>query len=82
MNHLFNHLMIISAPGPFEILIILVVAILIFGKRLPEIGRSMGKSLVEFKKGLQEVKDTKETIENEVKNTVLNNSKPENTTKS
>jgi sec-independent protein translocase protein TatA len=74
--------MIISAPGPFEILIILVVAILIFGKRLPEIGRSMGKSLVEFKKGLQEVKDTKETIENEVKNTVLNNSKPENTTKS
>jgi sec-independent protein translocase protein TatA len=72
--------MIISAPGPFEILVILIVAILIFGKRLPEIGRSMGKSLVEFKKGLQEVKDTKETIENEVKNTVLNNPKPDNTT--
>jgi sec-independent protein translocase protein TatA len=72
--------MIISAPGPFEILVILIVAILIFGKRLPEIGRSMGKSLVEFKKGLQEVKDTKETIENEVKSTVLNNPKPDNTT--
>jgi len=80
MNHALNYLMIISAPGPFEILVILIVAILIFGKRLPEIGRSMGKSLVEFKKGLQEVKDTKETIENEVKNTVLNNPKSDNTT--
>jgi sec-independent protein translocase protein TatA len=38
-----------------EILLILVVALLIFGAaRLPEIGRSLGKSLGEFKKGLRE----------------------------
>ena len=44
-------------PGPIEIIFILVVALLIFGKRLPEIARSIGKSLTEFKKGMKETKD-------------------------
>jgi sec-independent protein translocase protein TatA len=36
--------------GPFEITLILVVLLLLFGaKRLPEIGKSVGKSLREFK---------------------------------
>ena len=38
--------------GPWELIIILVVAVLLFGRRLPEVGRSMGKAIVEFKKGL------------------------------
>ena len=43
-----------SMPGPFEILAILVVALLLFGaNKLPEIGRSLGKSINEFKKALQ-----------------------------
>ena len=33
-------------------LLLLVLALLIFGKRLPEVGRSLGKGIVEFKKGL------------------------------
>lgn len=41
--------------GPFEILIILFVILLLFGaKRLPELARSLGKSLSEFKKGKEE----------------------------
>lgn len=39
--------------GWTEIAVIVVVAVLIFGRRLPEVGRSMGQSLVEFKKGLR-----------------------------
>ncbi|MEM9345024.1 MAG: twin-arginine translocase TatA/TatE family subunit [Planctomycetota bacterium] len=35
-----------------ELLILAAIGILIFGKRLPEVGRSVGKSIVEFKKGL------------------------------
>ena len=35
-----------------ELLILAVIGILIFGKRLPEVGRNVGKSIVEFKKGL------------------------------
>ncbi|MEQ9461847.1 MAG: twin-arginine translocase TatA/TatE family subunit [Phycisphaeraceae bacterium] len=35
-----------------EMLVIAVVGLLFFGKRLPEVGRSLGKGIVEFKKGL------------------------------
>ncbi len=40
-----------------ELLVIAVVAVLIFGRRLPDVGRSLGQGLVEFKKGLKGVKD-------------------------
>ncbi|MDR4508347.1 MAG: twin-arginine translocase TatA/TatE family subunit [Candidatus Brocadiaceae bacterium] len=44
-------------PGGWEWIIILIVAILIFGKRLPEVMKSMGKGIVEFKKGIKGVED-------------------------
>jgi len=38
-----------------EVLLILVIALLLFGAaKLPEIGRALGRSLSEFKKGMQE----------------------------
>ena len=41
--------------GPFEILLIIVVILLLFGaKRLPDLARSLGRSMGEFKKGRQE----------------------------
>jgi len=43
--------------GPMEIMIILLVGLLLFGRRLPEVGRGLGKSIVEFKKGLKDVTD-------------------------
>ena len=41
--------------GPMEIMIVGVVAVLLFGNRLPEVGRSLGKGLIEFKKGLRDI---------------------------
>ncbi len=55
-----------GAWGWPEMMVILVLALLVFGKRLPEVGRSLGKGLVEFKKGLKGVKDELETVEQEV----------------
>lgn len=40
-----------------ELLVILVIALLLFGKRLPEVGKSLGKGIVEFKKGLRGVEE-------------------------
>ncbi len=40
--------------GPTEMVVIGLVAILFFGKRLPDIGRGLGRSISEFKKGMRE----------------------------
>jgi sec-independent protein translocase protein TatA len=47
--------------GMPELIIIFVIALIIFGPRkLPELGRSLGKSLAEFKKASNELKNTLE----------------------
>ncbi len=47
--------------GMPEMIIILVIALIIFGPRkLPELGRSLGKSLAEFKRASNELKNTLE----------------------
>jgi len=54
----------IGMPGGAEWLIIAAIGLLLFGKRLPEVGRSLGKGIVEFKKGLKGVEDEVETASN------------------
>ncbi|TDJ57423.1 MAG: twin-arginine translocase TatA/TatE family subunit [Planctomycetota bacterium] len=48
-------------PGGYEWIILLILGLLIFGRRLPEVGRSLGKSIVEFKKGIKNIEDEIET---------------------
>lgn len=48
--------------GWMEILIILGLGVVLFGRRLPEVGRYLGKGIVEFKKGLKGIEDEVETV--------------------
>ena len=57
MTNEIQNTLAVWMPGPFEMTVILVVAVLIFGRRLPDIARSVGKSITEFKKGIHEAKD-------------------------
>jgi sec-independent protein translocase protein TatA len=51
----------ISAPGPLEMMVILVVALLVLGpQRLPEVARSVGKGMRELKQSLTAADDDDE----------------------
>jgi len=43
--------------GPMELVVLAVLGVLLFGRKLPEVGRSIGKGIVEFKKGLKGLED-------------------------
>lgn len=51
-------LAVIGMPGPMELVIIAGIILLLFGKRLPEVMGSLGRSIVEFKKGASEGTDS------------------------
>lgn len=43
--------------GPMEMVIVGVIAVLLFGSRLPEVARGLGKSMSEFRKGMSGLQD-------------------------
>lgn len=49
--------------GTTEMIVFGIIAVILFGGRLPSVARSLGKSIVEFKKGMHD-------LENEVKTSV------------
>jgi len=57
-------------PGGTEWILIALFGLLLFGKRLPEVGRSLGKSIVEFKKGLK-------GVEEEIDSAIESNDQPD-----
>lgn len=57
------------SPSPFQMMIVLVVALLLFGNRLPSVMRSLGKSVTEFKKGVNDIdSEVKQSIDQAEKN--------------
>jgi len=60
MFSLFGYFM----PGPLEIFVIAFIVLLLFGNRLPSVMRSMGKGIVEFKKGIKGIEDDVEEAGN------------------
>ena len=45
----------------WQLLVFAVIVLLLFGNRLPSVMRSLGKSVVEFKKGVQGLEDEDES---------------------
>ncbi|MGB6042922.1 MAG: twin-arginine translocase TatA/TatE family subunit [Pirellulales bacterium] len=58
------------SPGPMELMIIAGIFLLLFGNRLPSVMRSMGRGIVEFKKGVQGIEDDVENASLEKKDKV------------
>jgi len=63
MHETTHTLAFLANLGWMELTIIGVILLLLFGRRLPEVGRHLGQGIVEFKKGLKDVTDD---IKNEV----------------
>ncbi len=64
--------------SPSHVLIFGVIAIMLFGNRLPTVARSLGRSLSEFKKGMSDLEqDFKSSIYSEPKQRVTYNDQPE-----
>ncbi|MDF7823928.1 twin-arginine translocase TatA/TatE family subunit [Pontiellaceae bacterium B12227] len=72
------HTLAIGMPGGPELLVILFIVLLLFGaKKLPELSRSLGKSLGEFKKGQQEGGEP-DALEDEVEKKEISKTAEEN----
>ena len=50
--------------GGQEILLLLVLGVLLFGRKLPDVGRYLGRSMIEFKKGMKGLEDDVESTGN------------------
>lgn len=61
-----NQYVLAWTVGPAELIVLLIVALLIWGRRLPEIARSMGKSVSEFKKGIREAENAADEVTHEI----------------
>jgi sec-independent protein translocase protein TatA len=63
MDYVFGFL---DLPAPTQLIVLLVLAVLLFGQNLPQVARSMGQKLTEFRRGLRNVEDEIRTIASEI----------------
>lgn len=66
MTGLSQYIAFVSMPGTGEWIMLLVIGLLIFGRRLPEVARNLGKSVNEFKKGMREFQDSADEVARDV----------------
>lgn len=66
MTGLLQNIAFISMPGGGEWIVILMIGLLIFGRRLPDVARSLGKSVNEFKKGMREFQESASEVTRDV----------------
>lgn len=66
--------------GPTELIIILVLAVMIFGVgRLPEVGGAVGRTIKEFRNNMQSGKDTASELDEDEEEVVAENDAEEKT---
>lgn len=56
----------LGMPGGPELLIILAVVLLFFGRKIPGVARSLGSGITEFKKGLREGEESTKQLKDEL----------------
>ena len=63
MGHLFGFL---SFPAPTEMIVLLVIAVLLFGQNLPDVARKLGKSYADFRRAMKNVEDEIRSVTSEI----------------
>jgi sec-independent protein translocase protein TatA len=79
MHPLFAFL---GLPAPTQLLILLVLAVLLFGQNLPEVARSWGQKLAEFRRGMRHIEDEIRSITSNITSSsptrpAISNSQPQ-----
>ncbi len=65
---MLSHSLILANLGSFfglDGFVVLVIGLLVFGRKLPEVGKNLGKTIVEFKKGLNGSYSDDQAVEEE-----------------
>jgi sec-independent protein translocase protein TatA len=55
------------APHGWELIVVLLIILVLFGSRLPKVARSLGQGISEFKKGINDKADEKPSSTDETK---------------
>ena len=60
-------LIILGIPGPWQVVLIVMVVLLLFGgRKIPELMRGLGQGMKEFKKATKDEKGAEDETENEI----------------
>lgn len=62
--------MMFALLTPTTMIVLGLLGVLIFGRRLPEVGRSLGKTFVEFKKGINGLQESVGDITTDINKSV------------
>jgi len=64
----------LDLPAPTQLIVLLVLAVLLFGRDLPKVARTWGQKLAEFKRGLKGIEDEIRSIAADNKSPAQNRS--------
>jgi sec-independent protein translocase protein TatA len=68
MTEYAQNIMAISMPQGLDWVWILLLVLVVFGgRKLPDLAKNLGKSMSQFKKGLNEIEETKDDIVSDIK---------------